>query len=446
MRFVHQVNDGEEAFVLFEDPASPLSRAVWAGALTIDPPQSSTGDGWLIRLAPVDRDDDFPRLGFRREIIFGLSGNNRLTWMNLKPPVVLAKDETAPELPSYESHRKNVLAWTTPGQSWEGTVQYKEGTSSTLRMTIMEFRDDGKYVRLMAESPDDPFVVSIFEGTVSTDPGGLYGWPLQLRLGNESPKAKGSKKETPFFDLHRATARLNIMFDSDGSMSGTSRAAGSHANQFSLKIGEDTGLFSSSAERWRNALKAGTRWSGTIIRGDQPADKLSLTVAEVREQGRIYNLLIQNPDNPHQFRYYTGTFDNSDGSIDSYALMIQAKSIVGQKTNFGYTSYDDIFGIKFKARHGFRLTPDGKTLLCNSAVGELISLTQDDTSTNLSLDQESMTKLWKATCVSGNRWRGTLSNPKADQSVQVELVFATGIDDLGNVAIEVSSVQQAKIP
>ena len=42
---------------------------------------------------------------------------------NFRHPVTLAKDPSAEKLPDYEQRVAQVLEWTRPGQSWEGTIQ-----------------------------------------------------------------------------------------------------------------------------------------------------------------------------------------------------------------------------------------------------------------------------------------------------------------------------------
>ncbi|QDT28977.1 hypothetical protein Enr10x_43250 [Gimesia panareensis] len=458
VRFVHQEKDGEKVYVLFEDQANPLLRATWVGALKLtEAPnpnartfgsRSKSADGWIIDLAPADKDRDFPVSGLRPNIVFTLTGEDQLTWMNQKGPIVLTPDTNAPALPDYETLQKKILSQTAPGQTWEGTIQYKGETSNNLRLTFMDFRDNGNYVRLLVENQDDPFVVGVFEGTISTGPDHLYSWPVQLKTADKGIKVFGSKKILPLFGTGLHFVKLYLMFDAEGNMIGISRSAGSPPNELNLKIADKIDKLPAAADRWKNALKAGARWTGTITRGDQPKDKISMTVAEVRENGRIYRLFLENPDNPHQYRYFSATLDESDGSVDNYALVIEARSPVAQQTKFGHRFTDgdiDLFGRGKDNKNLFRLTPDGKELLCITEAKELIRLSPDATPASKPLDQESVAKLWKQTCVKGSRWRGDLVNTKANQTLEVQLDFITGVDDVGNVDVEISSVKQRKL-
>jgi hypothetical protein len=452
VRFVHQEKDGEKVYVLFEDQANPLLRATWLGALKLtEAPnpnartfgsRSKSADGWIIDLAPADKDRDFPVSGQRRNIVFTLTGEDQLTWLNQKG-IILTPDSNAPALPDYETHRKKVLAWTAPGQSWEGTIKYQGETSTNLRLTFMDFRDDGNYVRLMVEILDDPFSVGVFEGTASTDPGGLYGWPLQLR--NTVAKQYKSR-ELRLFESSVYRPKLALSFDAEGGMFGTSRTGAHLANEIQLKLASKFEDLPSSAQRWRDKLHTGARWSGTITDGNQPAEKIVMTVAEVQEEGRMYRLTIQDPDNPHRFRYYEGTLDDSDKVVDAYAFVIKPKSVVAHfKKLSGARDFSNIYGVGFDEKHYFRLSGDGKTMVCISKAGELIRLTQDENEAAGPLDKESVAKRWKTACVKGSRWRGNLVNTKAKQTLEVQLDFTTDVNDVGNVDVEISSVKQKKL-
>ncbi len=458
VRFVHQEKDGEKIYVLFEDQTNPLLRATWVGDLKLTKApapnartfgsSSKSPDGWIIDLAPADKDRDFPVSGLRRTIVITMTGEDQLTWMNQKGPIILTPDANAPALPDYETLQKKILAQIAPGQTWEGTIQYKGETSNNLRLTFMDLRDNGNYVRLLVEKPDDPFVVGIFEGTISTSPDHLYSWPIQLKTADKGIKVFGSKKILSLFGTGLYFVKLYLMFDAEGNMIGISRSAKSLSNELNLKIADKIDNLPASADRWKNALKAGARWTGTITRGEQPKEQISMTVAEVRENGRIYRLFFENPDNPHQFRYFSATLDESDGSVDNYALVIEARSPVAQQTRFGHRFTDgdiDLFGRGKANKNLFRLTPDGKELLCVTEAKELIRLSPDTAPASKPLDQESVAKLWKEACVKGSRWRGDLVNTKAKQTLEVQLDFISGVDELGNVDVEVSPVKQRKL-
>ena len=144
--------------------------------------------------------------------------------------------------------------------------------------------------------------------------------------------------------------------------------------------------------RWRNALAAGARWSGTLIFGSQPARKIALTVAEVREEGRAYQLILHNPDDDRWFRVFTATLDDSDKTVDGYAMHFKPNSTDGLRTSLHSIGFD-LYGNSLRAKHKLRLSADRKMLLGVSAGGELIQMVPVKTPATRPLDRMSVAKL-----------------------------------------------------
>ena len=170
LRFAHAGSDDETLVVLFEDVNDPLYRGAWKGSLKLaDAPQPNPAgvsglglnsprpqpDGWSISLVPVDQANVFPH-AFGREIVLGLTAENRLAWLNLQNPALLEGDDKASSLPEYAKYKSQIEAWTSPGQVWEGTVKYPKGISHKVRLTFVDFQDGGKATRVMVEPMDEP--------------------------------------------------------------------------------------------------------------------------------------------------------------------------------------------------------------------------------------------------------------------------------------------------
>lgn len=457
VRFAYQENEGEMVVALFENVADKLVRASWKGELTlIDPPQQSSTmnaasegsrpqpDGWSIKLTPVEGEDQFPQRGVRNEITLGLSSDDRLTWFNLTSPLTLEEATPSPPLPDYKIYAAQVQQWTAPGHVWEGTIQSKGDVSRNVRLTFTEFRDQGNYVRAILETSIDEYAVAIFEGTVTTTPEGIFSWPVKLEwISGEGTKFQGTEHEISMITHGGA---LKLAFTSAGECFGMSRDAGSLSPNITVALKPAVAFvgFHSSPSRWKNGLQAGTRWSGKIVRGDTAAEKIALTVCEVDEDGRSYQMTIQNPANPHQFRAFEGTLDNADKATDGYALVVEAKSSVAQPTHFGYSGYADVYGVHRDAKHQFRLSADGRTLWGISGAKELIQLTREQPHVARSLDRKSVVEAWRETCVQGNRWKGRLTNTEMKLSTDVEMKVTSGVDALGTVEVELSIPKRAK--
>lgn len=451
IRFAHQENDGETIAVLFEDAANRLTRATWRGTLRLAdaPPIGSasystiqgkrpTPDGWSIALALVDTEDRFPRGGIRGEIVFGIAADNQLMWFNQGEPIPLAVVSPAASLPDYKAYVSQVQTWTKPGQVWDGTIQYKGEVSRKIRLTFTQVRDGWNYARAVLETPTDDHAAATFEGTVTTSADGIFSWPVKLNwTSGDGTKFKLTQHEIPMIT---AGGGFRLSFSPAGECFGVSQSGGSLSPDitFSLKPSSVIADFQDAPVRWRNGLRANDRWSGTIVRGSQPAEKLSLTVCEVDEAGRSYRMTIHNPENPSQYRAFSGTLDDADGIVDGYALTVEPRSLVGPHTRVSQDGWWDIYGTSLDAKHRFRLSPDGKKLWGISGARELIQLVRDESRVMLPLDRASMAAAWQAACLTGNRWQGRLTNTEMKLSTDVEMKITSGVDANGNVEVELS--------
>lgn len=455
--FVDQQDDGQRVAVLFEDVDNILHRAIWTGALKLTEPPKATAnefalsvarpnvDGWAISLSPTEGEGRFPGSGTGSEIIFGLTAESQLTWANLNTPVTLKEVAKAATLPNHSEYVAQVREWTSPGQTQEGTIQYAGGASMPIRVTFTEHRDDGNYVRAIVETSGDEHAVAVFEGTVTTSPDRIYSWPVRLNWrSGTGVKFSGTQHQVP---LMTAGGSVRLAFSPSGECFGVSRSSGALSDDiaFHFKPSAPIRDFQNAASRWQVALQEGSRWSGRIVRGTEPAEKILLTVCDVNEDERSCRMTIQNPDNPHQFRAFAATLDSAEKAIDGYALVLAARSTVAQPTHFGYSGYADIYGIHRDANHLFRLAADGATMYGISGAGELIQLTREATANQPKLDQASASKAWKDLCVPGTRLKGRLENPEAKQTADVDLTITTGPDELGNVEIEITVPKQRKL-
>jgi hypothetical protein len=314
--FVQNADDGETMIALLEDAADPLSRASWKGSLRLaEPPQPNAAggsalignrprlDGWTIALRPADGEDDFPSVGAGRDIVLGVAEDDRVIWTNLPQPAPLSADDRAPPLPDFATLRREVQERTKPGEVWEGRIQYEGDIARKLRLTFVEHRDEGNYVRALVSPADDPHVVAVFEGTVAASPEAIYSWPIRLtRTSGAGPEVG---RASYAIDLISSKGGLRLAFSAEGECMG----AGSTGKKNAIRLTRAAPVedFERGFERWRDALPAGARWSGTIVRGDQPAEKIMLTVAEVADQGRAYWLTFHNPDDPHWHRVFRGS-------------------------------------------------------------------------------------------------------------------------------------------
>ncbi|MCA9176725.1 MAG: hypothetical protein KDB14_19690 [Planctomycetales bacterium] len=452
----YQRDDGEEVVVLVEDTANPLMRACWQGALalpenanaTLSSRPAAAHDGWEIRLKVVG-ENPFRNIGVNELMVLTATGPGMIRWEHQRQPVTLAKDPSAEKLPDYEQRVAQVLEWTRPGQSWEGTIQIGAQETHPIRVVFTEMQNEGGHVRLIVERPDEPFTVATFVGTVDTSPAAVYGWPV--RVTHTFGKGAGSNAVGYRLPLIvEADHNLSLALTPAGDGHGVCYASAAGLQSLRLKLASGAKTLEPAPLRWRNALRPGDRWTGRIARAGHPDERIALTVSEVADEGRVYRFTMHNPDNLRQFRPFVGMLNESDKLIDGYAVAVRPISLTGEFTSFSSPDWNELYGTSLDARHWLRLHSDGKTLLMMSYEEELITLTKEATPAARSLDRAAQMERWRALCGQGNRWRGTLTKLKSNESAEVEsaeveLAIASGLDGLGNVVLELSAAKMPKL-
>jgi hypothetical protein len=406
--------------------------------------------GWTIRLKLFEETDQIVKNG---PVEFALScdAKNQLllsgqrggaTSGSSSELVMMEKDETAEMLPTIERHVAEITPLSRAGQMWEGLIQYPGAVAQKLRVSFMENRDQGNYVRVLLERPDHPSEIAIFEGTLGTSADTAFAWPIRVSKISDHGLLGARGKHPIQAMVDKTDPRLKVCFTPQGELllvtvrSGVAR----------LKAVKRETEFESSATRWRTALAAGTRWSGKVVRGDRPADPIVLTVAEVLESGRIYQLTLQNPDDPHQFRSFMATLEDSDKAVDTYALTLKPTSVVGHAIPTLNFREQSVYGTN-DTSIPVRMTADGLSLFTLGNIKQVyeeITLTRDKEPAEHPLDHKTYEKAWRDICVTGSRWRGPLTNSAAKQTTDVELAFVSGVDEQGNVTVEMRLASDRK--
>lgn len=436
LRFVQYDASTGKVVALVESMADDWQRQTLSGALKLPAPGESRlpvagPDGWQIILNPPEGES------FWRRTVLVCDASNQLMMVGDRALIPLTKDTDAKPLPQADAIAADVKTKAKPGRVWEGLVPVPGDQAYKIRLTFAEFRDDGGYVRLIFERPDEPHTVAVYEGAMTSTAEALYGWPMQFHRVAGVGKF-GALTYYPLKFLSDNGGGAALSWNADGDLL---VKTWQHRYQFRLTAADAVKDFESPESRWRKALAAGTRWSGKIVRGTTPAEKIVMTVAESRENGRLYQLTLQNPDDPQQYRTFLGTLDASDKAADSYALSLKSTSTVAKAV--GSTSGNEgPYTHKLDAiTFGFRLTPDGTKLISYPHFNwsDNMILTRDPEPASLPLDRESVASAWKEICVSGGKFKGKLTNPgfaPGMQTIDVELVFASGVDDDGNISAE----------
>jgi hypothetical protein len=445
--FIQRTDDGKSVIALLTNVEQPIERSVWSGSLELTPlpdeklvgraaPRSKP-DGWAIRLSPATNGVVFPSADSHRELTIASAADGTLFLANLTQPQNLTQDDKAPRLPAHAALVATLKEGTAPGQTWEGTLQYPGQASSRVRMTFMEHRDEGQYVRAVIEPSEDPYAAVVCTGTIGGSISDVYGWPIQLKYD-----ADQQKNAVPF-----RGGSLNLGFSLDGTES-------LQGDGLTLKRIEPVKDFLAGRQRWTAALQPGAKWSGTIIHNltefAGKKDKFTFTVAEVRDDLAYVRVTAEGSTDPLQFRVFEGVVATKESEVDGFGLVVRGKTDTRNYSG-GFEALDWVsafFGINLGYReaepHSFRLLPDGKTIAGLSSRGERIRLTREETNAPLPLDRANFVRTWQERCAVGSRWRGLLKTRSGGQKVDVDVEFVKASNEPDAIAISISIAKQPK--
>ncbi|HEY1067166.1 MAG TPA: hypothetical protein VGE52_13690, partial [Pirellulales bacterium] len=440
MAFLPAIKDGPPFAVLITEEKNDVQRSVWTGDLTLPPAPDERGfgarpapDGWTLGLRPAIAGDSFPPQN-RGEIRL-VPTPDGLVWSATKP-LPLVPSEKAAAWPSFDEAKQAVEVATAPGQAWQGTLQYPGEPTQAVRFTFTERRDGGQYSRACFEALDGASKAAAFEGVCQTDLPGVYGWPIQLKRVASSAARTDKPRLLALLYIEKT---VTLGLDEQGQLIGRDSDGG----VLRLKPVERADDYAPRVEQWTAALAPGKIWSGVLGYGNDPPAKVRLTVAETRDDQRYVRALLECETDPQRFAVYEGALDRQDGAIDGYSLSLVRK--VGSPTRFGRSSTgNEAFGIAGDGAVLFRLSPDGKRLIGVSDAGEVAELTAAPSDAAIPLDVASMAALWREKFAKDSKWRGVLSNPGANQKVEIELVVASAVDELGNVSATIAIPKQSK--
>jgi hypothetical protein len=426
VRFLHRGDDGK-VVVLLSGADQLVQRSVWAGEVGLPPLPHEPGgrpgprpkpDGWSIRIQPVIRTEIQPLVELDEPIVLSTTETGLLQWSNVSPPVTLTADTKAISLPDFKAMAGELKTATAAGQVWESPIHLPGSTSRRIRMTITENRDDGKHLRVVFELADNPYVVATFDGSIDTSMEAIYGVPVRLKRGVVAGPASSMAYHLPIFKddlLGQRTLNLALSLDDKRELYG---------GGLTLTRARSIAGFAATSAEWRKVIKPGSRWTGNVSFADKNLLKATITVAEVRDDGKYVRLTAEDPAVSNRFRVFEGSFDASDMASESFALTATAVGPAPFPTQHA-GGQADLFGLSNESIR-FRLLPGGKTLVGISRADELMSLTRDDSASS-SLAAADFAKLWQSKLARGTRWRGSLENVGVNQTAEVELEITSDI-------------------
>jgi hypothetical protein len=352
------------------------------------------------------------KLGWRAAPILGIAGLSLLLttclWSGLvtpastpvarqsapgvAPAVVATPSMVSQGAPVPEAHPQNTSSHDTPvspapdsaalqqalrpGSLWIGTRQVEGAAATDVSLQFVVLDLPHAYARAVAQPVDDPWSAVV----------------------DEASRIRGS--EVTFTD------GLTLALGTDGTLSGTDRQGAR------LRFTRNPGITQlvDPVEQVKAAVAPGTSWTGTVVRGDDPASPVQVTFAEVRHDGAYVRAMVTDPDRPNLISIYEGTLRLEAANVNADCIRLKRVSwAIGGSGLFG----DGQFPLSF------RLTPNGSALYGNTQSQEHISLKKDPNSATADLSRVEFAKAILDKCRAGSVWVGTCEKVEALVTLQV---------------------------
>lgn len=419
---------GPEQFsIIVADAADPSRRDAWVGSLAeLRPGADSSGALRSVTFHPVAANHQLPAPDVHGLVLAALA-DRELTWIGGPKPIPLREAAQALVVLPAEEVSRRMIAAVAPGKVWVGTLQQPGEASRQVTLSFTEFRDEGRHVRATLEAADNPFIMAPFVGVFDTAPLTLLaGRPIRL---TRQSAAMGSADDWPVFTSPWVDYTLGLQLTDDGTLIG-------EVGHAALRLRPGVGIAGPlpRVEQWRNAIVPGTVWQGVVKFRDEPPSRISLTVAEVRDDAGYIRWLAADAEDPQRYCVYEGALNFQDDVIDGFALVMTMKHYAARSQDRRYGLFGN-WGSLSEIKQHLRLSADGSTLLCRTREGEQITLTRDAVAAPLPLDRASFAATWRAAIAPGRVWEGAVHNTEFDQRSMVRLEVTTAPDDLGNLSV-----------
>jgi len=318
----------------------------------------------------------------------------------------LSPGEKSELLPESETWQE-LLARTEPGTQWSGSVTTTRGDSENVIFTVTDRKDDGSYMRVVAESTSDPFTLIVFEGSFLQRY--VHGWPIVLK------STQSAIGETTLYNFFRH----------DENMPPVSLSL--HRQGFVGMRGNDK-IFLTSTRKltpWEPRAKLveqlfaqGARFSGRMETEDDVIE-IVLTLAEIRHEGDYVRVIVQELAEPQEIAIYEGRIRKNPEFVDGYCVELVKRQSGSKK--------EQIFDHYIGTTLSLRLALDNSSILGivrrpEAKILESMKLTRmPSKSEAVSLATADFSRLIKSKFGKGMYWRGTLKDVANNRSTETTL-------------------------
>jgi len=412
--------------VLAQRVGDPFERALFngkietgysGGSLFRRPGAADFNKGWYLAMRPRDRGPRLTAFGLGTMLALYLPpGSDKVAaaFQNEKLPATPAAADEEGSAAFFEKLKEAAA----PGTQWVGSGQQGNQASTEVMLTFVDFRDEGRYVRVVAEPQDNPNIATVYEGSVRIEGAEAQAWPINVL------KKETTNRGTTEPLLAAGDDRLYLTLLADGGMIGT---IGNE--RLRLRRSPDKIKVEGFVDRAKAAVAPGTRWSGKVAVTGQSGRKLEITFTEVRDDGSYVRALITSADSPSSAAVYKGRLQLDDTNQNASFLTLKEAHTAadhGASHPFFAKAAVGISGQQLLLRLSF----DGAEMYGATSSGETMQLTREEVDPPLTaLAEQDRAELIKKKLAKGAQWTGTLENRKFGQSIDANLQVSEVSDD-----------------
>lgn len=311
-----------------------------------------------------------------------------------------------------------------PGTQWNGSVTMDNGHYENVIFTVTNRTEDGRYLRVIAESGSDPYTMAVFEGTF--DKNHVYGWPIVMYATH------GAVGETKLHTFFNSTARdipPVVLALHDAGFVGTRGS-----DKIFLTTTRKLQPWKDREEAIGSLFTQGARFSGRI-QNDEESTEVVLTIAEIRNESDYVRVIAQVADEPQEVAIYEGRRRKEPEFVDGYSLELLKRQ--------PGTTDDTLFSKTTGTMLALRLALDNTAVygIVRSEGGRIIETMKlsrmPSKSEGISLSTADFAELIRRKFAKGSYFRGSIKDVENKRTFETTLRVVEANGD--GVTIELTS-------
>lgn len=219
--------------------------------------------------------------------------------------------------------KKKVREAFVEGTQWSGYEKPASQAAIDARLTVTQVKNDGQSVEVLATADKYPLAAAVYTGQIRDSGIGLWGFPVIVsKQGADSPLSQESGSGLLFY----GESHVTVGWRTDGKM-----IVVAHGVPFIHQPRIQLPGFQPTPVRNLASFSTGSTWKGSLQHSNDPAEDVTLTVTEVRNDGAYVRLHLARDAAPHGVEILVGKLDPERAG---YSLTLQRKQAAAYLQHF----------------------------------------------------------------------------------------------------------------